>query len=107
MKKLTDLWANNNDIKTFDDIGTIVPLGDSAKGGHIDTLYLEHNPIASEFEYRIVIAKMLPSLHQLDATYCRTPRSPTTEHNREPVSEAAKAALRRIQAMQSPAPKPT
>lgn len=107
MKKLTDLWANNNDIKTFDDIATIVPLGDTAKGGHIDTLYLEHNPIASEFEYRIVIAKMLPTLHQLDATYCRTPRSPTTEHNREPVSEAAKAALRRIQAMQSPEPKST
>lgn len=30
------------------------------------TLYLEHNPIAKEFEYRIEITRMLPSLTQLD-----------------------------------------
>jgi len=34
----------------------------------LSCLYLEHNPIAGDFEYRMRIARALPQLEQLDAT---------------------------------------
>ena len=35
------------------------------------TVYLEHNPLSNDFEYRLKIQALLPSLTQLDATPCR------------------------------------
>jgi hypothetical protein len=35
---------------------------------NLTCLYLEHNPLAKDFEYRMTVTKMLPSLQQLDAT---------------------------------------
>ena len=37
----------------------------------IKIVYLEHNPISKDFEYRMRTAAMLPSLKQIDATPCR------------------------------------
>ena len=34
-------------------------------------LYLEHNPVATDFEYRLRLARSLPALQQIDATACR------------------------------------
>jgi hypothetical protein len=34
----------------------------------LETVYLEYNPVASEFEYRKLLAEWIPSLQQIDAT---------------------------------------
>ncbi len=34
----------------------------------LEVLYLEHTPLSKEWEYRIRVAKGIPSLKQLDAT---------------------------------------
>ena len=61
LTSLTDLWISGNDIKTFDDVQ---PLGSLT---NLDGIYLEHNPVASDFEYRMQVAKIMPSLTQIDA----------------------------------------
>ena len=62
IKSLTDLWISGNDIKTFHDIEHIRELTE------LDGVYLEYNPVASEFEYRKKVAELAPSLTQIDAT---------------------------------------
>ena len=62
IKSLTDLWISGNDIKTFDDIEHLRELTE------LDGVYLEYNPVASEFEYRKKVAELAPSLTQIDAT---------------------------------------
>jgi len=62
IKSLTDLWISGNDIKTFDDIEQLRELTE------LDGVYLEYNPVASEFEYRKKVAELAPSLTQIDAT---------------------------------------
>ena len=57
---LTDLWMNNNEIAAFEEIEQLVPLG------KLETLYLEHCPLYGDFEYRMKIAKVLPTLEQID-----------------------------------------
>ena len=61
LTSLTDLWLSGNDIKTFDDVQ---PLGSLT---NLDGIYLEHNPVASDFEYRMQVTKIIPSLTQIDA----------------------------------------
>ena len=56
-----------NAIETYDAIHLEV-LGSLE---HLDTVYLEHNPIASDYEYRQRVKAGIPSLHQIDATACR------------------------------------
>ena len=58
---LSDLWISGNDIKTFDDIESLGSLTE------LDSVYLEYNPVASEFEYRKKLAELIPSLTQIDA----------------------------------------
>lgn len=58
---LTDLWISGNDIKTFEDIEPLRGLT------QLDSLYLEMNPVDKDFEYRMKLAKMIPSLTQIDA----------------------------------------
>ena len=62
LTSLTDLWISGNDIKAFEDIEPLRALS------QLDSVYLEYNPVASEFEYRKVLEQMLPSLTQIDAT---------------------------------------
>ena len=61
IKSLTDLWISGNDIKSFDDVEPLRGLTE------LDGVYLEYNPVASEFEYRKKLAEMIPSLTQIDA----------------------------------------
>lgn len=61
LKSLSDLWISGNDIKTFDDIEPLRNLTE------LDSVYLEYNPVASDFEYRKKVAELVPSLSQIDA----------------------------------------
>jgi protein phosphatase 1 regulatory subunit 7 len=61
-RALTDLWAGY----------TAVPaLADALDGLRalpaLRTLYLEHTPVARDWEYRLAVARALPQLTQLDA----------------------------------------
>ncbi|KAM3567513.1 hypothetical protein VYU27_010344, partial [Nannochloropsis oceanica] len=49
-------------VGSFDELGPLVSLPG------LQCIYLEHNPIYKEFEYRMKIAALLPALKQLDAT---------------------------------------
>jgi hypothetical protein len=49
-------------VASFDALKPLTSLS------NLTCLYLEHNPLAKDFEYRMTVTKMLPSLQQLDAT---------------------------------------
>ena len=59
---LNELWISGNDIKTFEDVEYITTLVE------LEGIYLEYNPVASDFEYRKKLVEMVPSLTQIDAT---------------------------------------
>lgn len=59
---LQELWMSSSNLAAFDEL---LPLTHLPK---LECLYLEHSPLAKDFEYRIRITKLLPSLVQLDAT---------------------------------------
>lgn len=59
---LNELWISGNDIKTFEDVEYITTLVE------LEGIYLEYNPVASDFEYRKRLVEMVPSLTQIDAT---------------------------------------
>ncbi len=61
LTSLTDLWISGNDIKSFDDIEPLRGLT------QLDSLYMEMNPVDKDFEYRMKLARMIPSLTQIDA----------------------------------------
>ena len=58
---LTELWISGNDIKSYQDIDSLSNLT------NLEGIYLEYNPVASEFEYRKKLAELVPSLSQIDA----------------------------------------
>jgi protein phosphatase 1 regulatory subunit 7 len=58
---LEELWISGNKIETFD---SIAPIGNLAS---LDTVYLEYNPVADDFEYRKKLKELIPSLTQIDA----------------------------------------
>jgi protein phosphatase 1 regulatory subunit 7 len=60
---LTDLWAGYTKVATFPDA-----LEGTAPLPALRVLYLEHAPLAKDWEYRIKIQRALPLLQQLDAT---------------------------------------
>ena len=62
---LEEFWMSGNLVETYDDIEQL------ANCKNIKTVYLEHNPISKDFEYRKKTAAMLPSLKQIDSTPCR------------------------------------
>jgi Leucine-rich repeat (LRR) protein len=64
---LEELWISGNQIATLDDI---IPLKEAAEAGTqaLDTVYLEYNPVAAEFEYRKRLKEWIPNLSQIDAT---------------------------------------
>ena len=59
---LEELWLSSNLFSSYDSIAPLTALPG------LTCLYLEHSPIAKDFEYRLTLTKMLPSLEQLDAT---------------------------------------
>lgn len=63
---LEELWISGNQIATWDDV---TPLQQAAASGkqNLETVYLEYNPVASEFDYRKKLKEMIPSLSQIDA----------------------------------------
>jgi Leucine Rich repeats (2 copies)/Leucine Rich repeat len=64
---LEELWISGNKIATFQDIE---PLKEAAAAGiqSLDTVYLEYNPVADDFEYRQRLKAYIPNLSQIDAT---------------------------------------
>ena len=66
LKNLEELWLSGNQMEDWD---AVKPLKEAASAGNqtLETLYLEYNPVASEFEYRKQLAEWLPSLSQIDA----------------------------------------
>ncbi|TMW62690.1 hypothetical protein Poli38472_005308 [Pythium oligandrum] len=69
LTQLEDFWLNDNKVEHFTDVERLVPLE------NLGTLYLERNPLASDFEYRKKLEAMLPNLEQIDAV-------PTTKARR-------------------------
>mmetsp|Transcript_23411 Transcript_23411/g.57578 ORF Transcript_23411/g.57578 Transcript_23411/m.57578 type:complete len:424 (+) Transcript_23411:251-1522(+) len=67
LESIEEIWLSGNNISTWE---AIEPFKKSCEEGKqkMDTLYLEYNPIASEFEYRKRLAEWIPSLNQIDAT---------------------------------------
>lgn len=66
MTTLTTLWISSNDIATFEDVEPLVGLG-TREGACLEEIYLEHNPIDKDTEYRTKLKGMIPSLNQIDA----------------------------------------
>ena len=65
MSNLEEFWANNNQINTFAEVEKLMVNTSLA------TVYLEHNPIQKDPQYRRKIKLVLPNLTQIDATLCR------------------------------------
>jgi protein phosphatase 1 regulatory subunit 7 len=65
LPELEELWVSENQIATFEQVACL----DKAKA--LKTVYLEHNPLEKEFEYRLKLAAMVPTLTKIDATRCR------------------------------------
>jgi protein phosphatase 1 regulatory subunit 7 len=61
-QNLQEMWMSSSQLSNFDDL---LPLTHLPK---LECLYLEHSPLAKDFEYRLRTTRMLPSLVQLDAT---------------------------------------
>lgn len=61
-KGLQEVWMTASKLTTMDQLEPLKGLPE------ISCLYLEHSPIAKDFEYRKAITVMLPTLEQLDAT---------------------------------------
>lgn len=64
LKALNELWMSENEVATFEDV---VPLSAIS----LQTIYLEHNPLSKDFEYRMKLKKLLPTLIQIDANMIR------------------------------------
>lgn len=60
---LRELWVNNNRLSCFDNLATL-----AVTCPHLDTIYLEGNPLASTPDYASRALSVLPiGLTQLDA----------------------------------------
>lgn len=67
LTSLEDLWLSGNKIARFEDVEPLSSLG-KRDGACLKELYLEYNPVASEFEYRKKLKEMISSLDKIDAT---------------------------------------
>jgi protein phosphatase 1 regulatory subunit 7 len=59
---LEEFWLSSSGFHSFDDLLPLTLLK------NLKCVYLEHSPIAKDFEYRKTVTKMIPTLEQLDAT---------------------------------------
>ena len=62
---LTELWMTKSLLSSFEALHPLTLLPS------LSCLYLEHSPIATDYEYRLRITAIIPSLEQLDATQVR------------------------------------
>ena len=62
LNKLEDLWLNDNKIENFACFEELKSLK------NLTTIYLERNPVASDFEYRKRLQEVVKSATQIDAT---------------------------------------
>jgi protein phosphatase 1 regulatory subunit 7 len=60
--QLEEFWLSSSGFHSFDDLLPLTLLN------NLKCVYLEHSPIAKDFEYRKTVTKMIPTLEQLDAT---------------------------------------
>ena len=58
---LEEVWLSANQVASFDAVAPLQALP------AVSCVYLEHNPIAGEFDYRQQLKAMLPTLTQIDA----------------------------------------
>lgn len=58
---LEELWMSSSAIAQYDDLSPLCGLT------RLTCIYLEHSPLAADYEYRIRLTKMFPSLEQIDA----------------------------------------
>lgn len=58
---LEELWMSSSAIKDYDELSPLLGLK------NFSCIYLEHSPIAADFEYRMRLTSMFPALVQLDA----------------------------------------
>ena len=65
MTNLEEFWANNNQISSWAEVEKLMVNTSLA------TVYLEHNNIQKDPQYRRKIKLALPTLTQIDATLCR------------------------------------
>jgi len=63
---LNELWVSSNSIATFEDVAPLSGLG-TRDGACLTEVYLEHNPIYEDFEYRKRLKEIVPSLEKIDA----------------------------------------
>ena len=62
---LEDLWLNGNPIASYDAITGL------SQATALQTLYLEHSPLARDFQYGMRVPQVCTSLTQLDANPVR------------------------------------
>jgi len=62
---LEEFWANSNQISDWKEVEKL-----GANKG-ILTVYLEHNPIQKDPQYRRKLKLCIPTLTQIDATLCQ------------------------------------
>ena len=67
LTSLTEFWCSSNHIPTFE---ALAPASD-ALGATLSCIYLEHNPLAKEYDYRQRVAALFPGVTQIDATIVR------------------------------------
>ncbi|GMI01012.1 hypothetical protein TrST_g5462 [Triparma strigata] len=60
LTSLDELWIAENDVSFFSEVKALAP-------NNLDCVYLEHNPIAKDFDYRKKLKDLLPTLTQIDA----------------------------------------
>jgi|AntRauTorckE5430_2_1112549.scaffolds.fasta_scaffold06382_3 protein phosphatase 1 regulatory subunit 7 len=66
MFSLNELWVSSNEIGTFEDVEPMSVLG-TRDEACLKEVYMEHNPIYNDFEYRKRLKEIVPSLVQIDA----------------------------------------
>lgn len=87
-QSLQELWMSSSQLSSFENLQPLTHLP------ALECLYLEHSPLAKDFEYRMRITKLLPRLVQLDATNVNRPviaAAPVTGKFAVLASEAKKA----------------
>ena len=57
---------SENKVASFEDVQPLSRLG-TRDGAELTEIYLEHNPIYKDFEYRKKLKEIIPSLKQIDA----------------------------------------
>lgn len=62
---LEELWMNDNEVEDWDNLNQL------SNNKKLNTIYLDHNPLAINTMYRTKVKLALPWLKQIDATLCK------------------------------------